>query len=127
MVVFEDIVEAIAATWNMVPSDGGRRLKRGCKREIGGSPERAIGVLGRDRDKGKSDVALFAEADGRDGALFGIPIDAKVLMHGIPFPPAVRDVFKASFKYGVFGLWGIRKKLRIWGELVVEAVLDGEA
>jgi hypothetical protein len=70
---------------------------------------------------------LFAEADGRDGSLFGIPIDSEVLMHGIPFPSAVRDVFKACFKDGVFGLWGIREKLRVWRDLVVEAVLDGEA
>ena len=59
------------------------------------------------RDEGEGDVLLFAEADGGDGLLFGIPEDPEELLHAGPFPAAVGGVFEAFFIHRVDGLGGV--------------------
>lgn len=125
-VVLEDLVEAVAFTGHVVPVDLGVAFEGGREGEVGGAPDAALIVLGGDADEGEGDVLLFAEADGGDGLLLGVPEDAEELLHAGPFPTAVGGVFEAFLVHCGDGFGGVGEKGIGGGGAEAEAVVERE-
>ena len=105
-VVFEDVVEAIFPTGQVVPFHARRTPQSGGEREIGGAPDMAFFIPRGNRYESEGDINLFAEANGSDGALFRIPVEAEGLAHAVPLPAAIRDVLEALLGHGGGGFGG---------------------
>ena len=120
-------MEAISSTWEMVAIHVRCGEEGGGERKIGGAPAFAVVVVGGEGDEGKRDIAMFAEADGGDRTFLGVPEEPEKLVHAVPFPSAVRDVFEAFLFHGGGGLSCVREEQRIGDGEMVEAVVEWQS
>ena len=86
-----------------------------------------VGGSGSQGDEGESDLLVFAEADCGDGLGFGVPEEAKVLLHAGPVPAAVSDVVEIGGFDFANEAGGIGEEVFRGGVDETEAVAEREA
>jgi len=77
--------------------------------------------------EGKSDISMLAQADRGDGFGFGVPENAKVLLHPGPVPSAVGNVLKIGLLNFVNRAGGIGEVVLARGVSKFETIIKWKA